>query len=100
MSPLKRLQHAKDFISAWHGPLTRYERHISAAAMVAGFGIDNYTFGRIDRPAANIIFTAYLVLAAATIALLHYLQSRADKKYERAMSENRGRPAPAGLATP
>jgi hypothetical protein len=80
MSPLKRLKHAKDFISAWRAPLTRYERHLSAAAMLAGFGIDNLTFGRIDRPAANIIFTAYLVLAAGTIAVLHYMQSRADGK--------------------
>ncbi len=24
--------------------------------MLAGFGLDSYTFGRIDRPAANIVF--------------------------------------------
>jgi hypothetical protein len=87
MPPMKRLQHARDFISAWHGPLTRYERHISAAAMLAGFVIDNYTFGRIDRPAANIIFTAYLCLAALAIALLHFLQSRADQKLEVSASD-------------
>jgi len=87
MSPMKRLKHARDFISAWHGPLTRYERHISAAAMLAGFVIDNYTFGRIDRPAANIIFTAYLTFAALAIALLHFLQSRADHKADVAASD-------------
>jgi hypothetical protein len=79
VSQLKRLQRAKDFIAAWRGPLTRYERHISAAAMAGGFALDNYTFGRIDRPAANIIFCAYLVLAALTIAALHFLQARADR---------------------
>jgi hypothetical protein len=87
MPSLNRLKHARDFISAWHGPLTRYERHLSAAAMAAGFVIDNYTFGRIDRPAANIIFTAYLALAAAAIALLHFLQSRADRKLDVAAAD-------------
>jgi hypothetical protein len=83
-STVKSFRHAKDFISAWHGPLTRYERHISAAAMAGGFAVDNYTFGRIDRPAANIIFSAYLALAAITIAALHFLQSRADRVAETA----------------
>ncbi|HEY5048255.1 MAG TPA: DUF2914 domain-containing protein [Rhizomicrobium sp.] len=87
MSPLNKQHHARDFIGAWRQPLTRYERHISAAAMVAGFVIDNYTFGRIDRPAANIIFIAYLALAAVSIALLHFLQSRADRKMEVAAAD-------------
>lgn len=48
--------------------------------MVGGFAVDNFTFGRIDRPAANLIFSGYLLLAAASIALLHALQSRMDRK--------------------
>jgi hypothetical protein len=91
MSRLDRLKHARDFISAWRAPLTRYERQISAAAMVAGFVIDNLTFGRIDRPAANIIFSAYLALAAATIAILHAMQARADKKLAQALSKEKER---------
>lgn len=57
----------------------RYQAHFSAAAMMAGFGIDNLTFGRIDRPAANIIFAAYLTLAAGTIAIGHFLETRSDR---------------------
>ena len=78
MPPPQNLRGARDFIGAWRGPLSRYERHISAGAMLAGFAIDNLTFGRIDRPGANIIFVAFLLLAAVTIAILHALQSRAD----------------------
>src|SRR5215469_10964859 len=83
--PFQSLQQAKDFVAHWREPLSRYERHLSALAMLAGFGIDNYTFGRIDRPAANLIFAAYLVLAAGTIAILHRMQSRADKKAAQAI---------------
>ncbi len=96
MSPLKRLRHARDFISAWRAPLTRYERHISAVSMAAGFAIDNFTFGRIDRPGANIIFTAYLALAAGTIAFLHSLQSRADRKLEVAAADEENGEAEEG----
>ncbi len=57
----------------------RYQAHFSAGAMLAGFGIDNLTFGRVDRPAANIIFAAYLALAAGTIAIGHFLETRSDR---------------------
>jgi|HubBroStandDraft_6_1064221.scaffolds.fasta_scaffold65866_1 hypothetical protein len=91
MSPLKGFKTARDFISAWRAPLTRYERHISAAAMLGGFAIDNFTFGRVDRPAANIIFTAYLGLAALTIAVLHRMQARADRKLAQALTSEKER---------
>jgi hypothetical protein len=71
---------AKDVISAWITPILRYERHLSALGMVTGFGIDNYTFGRIDRPGAHLIFGSYLALAAGTIAISHLLQTRTDAK--------------------
>jgi len=77
-----KLQRAGGFIDAWRGGFSRYERHISAAAMLGGFVVDNFTFGRIDRPAANVVFCAYLLLAAASIALLHALQSRMDRRLE------------------
>ncbi len=70
----------KDLFSAILAPIPAYERHLSALAMVGGFALDNYTFGRIDRPAANIVFCAYLALAAGTIALLHLLQSLTDRR--------------------
>ena len=71
---------AKDTIVALVAPIMRYERHLSALAMVAGFGIDNYSFGRIDRPRAHLILGSYLALAAITIAVAHWLQARADAK--------------------
>jgi Protein of unknown function (DUF2914) len=71
---------ANDTITAWVAPILRYERHLSAIAMVAGFGIDNYSFGRIDRPRAHLIFGSYLTLAAITIAASHWLQTRTDAK--------------------
>ena len=70
-------------LTAWLTPLWRYERHISAAAMMAGFGIDSYTFGRIDRPMTHVIFCAYLAIAVFTIAIAHVFQSAADDYKEK-----------------
>ena len=71
---------AKSTFSGWVAPIMRYERHLSALAMVAGFGVDSVTFGRIDRPGAHLIFGSYLALAAITIAAAHALQTRADQR--------------------
>ncbi len=87
-SPNRRPPQPRQFVDAWRGGFTRYERHISAAAMLGGFAVDNFTFGRIDRPAANIVFCAYLLLAAASIALLHALQSRMDGKLQDALGQS------------
>jgi hypothetical protein len=70
-------------IEAIRTPFLRYERHLSAAAMVAGFGIDNFTFGRVDHPGAHIIFAGYLAVAAGSIGLAHALQARADRQDRR-----------------
>jgi hypothetical protein len=67
-------------ISAWKAPFHRYERHLSAAAMVAGFGIDSVTFGRIDHPGPHIIFVGYLAVAVVSIAIGHALQARKDRE--------------------
>jgi hypothetical protein len=66
-----------------HGVVSAYERHLSAAAMLVGFGLDSYTFGRVDRPAANIVFSAYLVVAFFAIVLAHNLQQRMDRRVAR-----------------
>ncbi|HEY3779390.1 MAG TPA: DUF2914 domain-containing protein [Rhizomicrobium sp.] len=63
----------------WTAPFRRYERHISAAAMLLGFAADNFTFGRVDHPGPHIVFLAYLAIAAFSIALAHALQARADR---------------------
>lgn len=56
----------------------RYERHLSALAMVGGFAFDNYFFRRIDIPATQLLFAAYIFAAAVAIALLHAQESRAQ----------------------
>lgn len=73
------IRHLQDAVAPGLAIYKRYQAHFSAAAMVAGFAIDNFTFGRVDRPAANIIFAAYLTLAAGTIAIGHFLETRSDR---------------------
>src|SRR5580704_14111087 len=70
----------EDTVGAWKAPILRYERHLSALAMVVGFGVDNFTFGRVDHPGAHIVFCAYLAVAAVSIAIAHALQGREDRK--------------------
>jgi hypothetical protein len=89
---------AKDTITSWVTPILRYERHLSAIAMVAGFGVDSVTFGRIDRPGAHLIFGSYLALAAVTIAAAHALQTRADQRND-ALAPAATRVAKHGAAT-
>ncbi len=55
----------------------RYESHLSAAAMLAGFAIDNVFFRRIDIPSTQLVFTAYIVAAAASIVLMQFFGARA-----------------------
>ena len=63
--------------------LKAYERHLSAAAMVSGFALDNLAFGRIDHPATQIVLASYLIIAAVSIVLLHYYEECAQKRGER-----------------
>ncbi len=85
-------------IEAIRAPLLRYERHLSAAAMVAGFGIDNLTFGRVDHPGAHIIFAGYLAIAAGSIGFAHALQARADRKDREQAGGKLERPATIGAS--
>jgi hypothetical protein len=77
------IRHVESKARSWTAPLRRYERHLSAAAMVVGFAVDYLTFGRVDHPGPHIIFIAYLVLAAGSIAVAHTLQSRKDREAAR-----------------
>lgn len=63
----------------WIAKLKPYERQLSAVAMVGGFIFDNFAFGRIDHPATQAVFAGYLVFAGASIAFLHYYESRAER---------------------
>ncbi len=68
---------------AWIAKLRTYERQLSAAAMVGGFVFDNFAFGRIDHPATQAVLAAYLLFAAASIAFLHYFESRAEQQHRK-----------------
>jgi len=47
--------------------------------MVIGYAVDNFAFGRVDRPRAHLVFFAYLAVAVISIALAHWLQGRKDR---------------------
>lgn len=57
-----------------------HERHLSAVSLAGGFAFDSYAFGRIDRPMTQAVFIVYLIIAGATIAILHALESRPDDR--------------------
>jgi hypothetical protein len=67
------IERAKTFFS-W---VKKYERTLSAFGMVAGFITDNLMFRRIDLPNTQVIFAAYLGVAAFSIVGLHFLERRA-----------------------
>ncbi len=56
---------------AW---VEKYERHLSAAAMVAGFIIDNLAFERPDVPLTQGVLLTYLVVGSTSVAWLHFLE--------------------------
>lgn len=91
------LQHIESRVRAIAAPFRRYERHLSAAAMVLGFVADNYTFGRVDHPGPHMVFVGYLLIAAASIAVAHALQTREDRDAaRRAAPSDLRNPTPAG----
>lgn len=56
--------------------LKKYERHISAISMIAGFAFDNFMYGRIDHPRTLVILFTYLSVAIASTVLMHFIESR------------------------
>ena len=59
----------------------RYERQLSAVAMVAGFIFDNYLFERVDHPVTQVVLIAYLVVAILSIVLVHFIEADAEPPY-------------------
>lgn len=82
-------------LQRWAEPVRRYERHLSAAAMVIGYAVDNFTFGRVDRPGAHLIFSTYLAVAIVSIALAHWLQGRKDRAAAQAAAERSDETTPS-----
>lgn len=60
---------------AW---VQKYEKHLSAFAMIAGFVADNLLFWRIDLLQTQLVFAAYAVACFISIPLLQWLESRAS----------------------
>lgn len=63
-------------VFAW---VNKYERHLSAAAMVAGFVADNLFFGRVDVPSTQLVFVAYTLICFVSIPLLHFIEARGER---------------------
>jgi hypothetical protein len=62
---------------AW---INRYERHLSVAAMIAGFTVDNFFFGRIDDLwNTQSVFIVYATVCFVSIPLLHYIEARGER---------------------
>ncbi len=60
------------------GFLTRYERHLSSGALVAGFIIDNLTLRSADLKAENILIASYIGIVALAITLLNLGEVRGE----------------------
>lgn len=65
-------------IQAWLHTLKAYERHLSAAGMVAGFTLDYFLWGRVDHAMTQTLLIVYLGLSGATIAVLHWLEAHQE----------------------
>ncbi len=63
--------------------MQKYERHLSAFAMLAGFVVDSLFFGRIDLWQTHVVFASYTVICFITIPLLHLIETRAAQGIER-----------------
>lgn len=61
------------------GWIQKHERHLSALAMVAGFGVDNLVFARIDLGQTQIVLVGYAIACFIAIPLLHWIESRATR---------------------
>jgi hypothetical protein len=73
---MRAIEHFENTVS-W---ARAHERHLSGLSLAGGFAFDSYTFGRIDRPLTQLVFVIYLLVAGASIAILHSLESRADDR--------------------
>ncbi|MHB8710018.1 MAG: DUF2914 domain-containing protein [Minisyncoccota bacterium] len=59
--------------------MSKYERHLSALAMIAGFVADNFLFRRVDLLQTQMVFASYAAVCFLTIPLLHWIEERASR---------------------
>jgi len=62
---------------AW---VERYERHLSALAMVVGFIFDSLFFERVDIWQTQVVFAAYTLTCLIAIPTLQWLEGRREKR--------------------
>jgi len=67
--------------------MQKYERHLSALAMIAGFAIDNLFFERLDIWQTQLWLASYTLACFIAIPWLHYIETGIE----------RGRPRPRWL---
>jgi hypothetical protein len=60
--------------------IKKYERHLSALAMIAGFIADNVVFTRIDLWQTQALFAAYAIACFVAIPLLCWFEARAARE--------------------
>ncbi len=61
----------------------KYERHLSAMAMMAGFVVDTIVFKRVDLPTTQIVFLTYTIVCVVSITALHAIEARAEAGHAR-----------------
>ncbi|MFZ2500955.1 MAG: DUF2914 domain-containing protein [Minisyncoccia bacterium] len=59
--------------------IKKYERHLSALAMVAGFVADNLFFERVDLWQTQALFALYTLACFVAIPLLHFIETRSTR---------------------
>lgn len=63
--------------------MQKYERHLSALAMVAGFVADSMFFTRIDLMRTQILLAIYAAACLISIPLLHFIEARVARGMQR-----------------
>ena len=56
--------------------IQKYERHLSALAMIGGFVTDSLLFTRIDVPQTQLVFASYAAVCFIAIPLLYWIETR------------------------
>jgi len=59
------------------GWIQKYEKHLSAFAMIAGFVADNIFFERVDLFQTQMLLALYALACFIAIPLLHFIEARA-----------------------
>lgn len=56
--------------------IQRYERHLSVAAMLGGFVVDQLFFGRIDLTRTQVLLAIYAIVGGVSILWFHFYEER------------------------